>query len=67
MVELRWDGYCHATCSFFVKAVRSLFVDGSRSEKALKEGIKVIVGNGERVRFWSELVSDSIPLKRAFP
>ncbi|TXG70803.1 hypothetical protein EZV62_005738 [Acer yangbiense] len=43
-----------------------LFVDESRSSKILKEGLRVVVGNGERVTFWRDLSCDSIPLNSAF-
>ncbi|KAK3206841.1 hypothetical protein Dsin_020887 [Dipteronia sinensis] len=33
----------------------------------LKEGLQVVVGNGERVRFWEDLKWDSVPLQTAFP
>ncbi|KAK3219671.1 hypothetical protein Dsin_013641 [Dipteronia sinensis] len=47
--------------------VHSLFAEGSRSKKILTNGLKVVVGNGERIRLWSELIWDSKPLKMAFP
>ena len=53
--------------STFVKAIRSLFQEGSKTGKIIQDGFKVIVGKGDKARLWSDVTWDSIPLQRAFP
>ncbi|KAK3199188.1 hypothetical protein Dsin_022603 [Dipteronia sinensis] len=50
----------------FISKASRLFCEGYSSDKALNDGIKVVVGNGERVRFWSDLVWGSTALNRPF-
>ncbi|KAK3220075.1 hypothetical protein Dsin_014045 [Dipteronia sinensis] len=64
---LRWDWKVPNSGSFFVKAIQSLFETSSETASLLQEGLKVVVGNGERARLWTDLLWDSIPLKSAFP
>ena len=51
---------------FFIKAVGSLFDQDSMSEKILNQGLRVIVGDGNRVNFWTDLYDAHVPLCRAF-
>ncbi|KAK3205479.1 hypothetical protein Dsin_019525 [Dipteronia sinensis] len=51
----------------FEKAVSGLFDHGSESAKILKEGLRVVVGRGDRARLWYDLVVDGMPLKEVFP
>ncbi|KAK3200453.1 hypothetical protein Dsin_023868 [Dipteronia sinensis] len=44
-----------------------IVVEDSRAGSIIKEGMKVVVGNGERMRLWSEFFVDSNPLKIVFP
>ncbi|KAK3220872.1 hypothetical protein Dsin_014842 [Dipteronia sinensis] len=64
---LRWDWNCGACSSWFIKTVGTLFLDGSNSAQVLKEGLRVIVGRGDRARFWSDVMVGGSPLKYAFP
>ncbi|KAK2659388.1 hypothetical protein Ddye_005921 [Dipteronia dyeriana] len=50
-----------------MKAVRSLFLEGHRACKLIKEGFRVVVGNGERAKLWEDIKWENIPLERAFP
>ncbi|KAK3225650.1 hypothetical protein Dsin_005512 [Dipteronia sinensis] len=38
-----------------------------RSFKIIKDGFQVVVGSGDKIRFWKDLKWDSIPLYVAFP
>ena len=64
---LWWNWKHSSSVSYFVQAVGSLLEDGSNSGAVFKEGWRVIIGNGNRARFWDDLVWDSTPLKLAFP
>ncbi|KAK2656851.1 hypothetical protein Ddye_009903 [Dipteronia dyeriana] len=59
-----WIGAQHP--SFFTKAIASLFKDHSRVAWVLKEGTKVIIGDGTRARFWNDIRADSTDLKYSF-
>ncbi|KAK3211993.1 hypothetical protein Dsin_016699 [Dipteronia sinensis] len=65
--NLRWNWLGGTSPSPFVKAIGSLFEVGSKTTKTLQEGLKVIVGKGDRARFWTDICWDVIPLHRAFP
>ena len=65
--NLLWDCQCYSTKFFFVKTVGELFLGGSNSEKILREGIVVVVGNGEKAKFWDDILVDTTALKVAFP
>ena len=43
-----------------------MFDEGSKSLKNLKKGMRVVVGRGDRAKFWFEIQCDSIQLKLAF-
>ncbi|KAK3220389.1 hypothetical protein Dsin_014359 [Dipteronia sinensis] len=64
--DLRWDWQSAKATFFFVKSVGKLLVEGSRSNQIFSEGLQVVVGNGKRVKFWSEVECDSIPFNKAF-
>ena len=49
--SLFWRGSNAKSASHFVKAVACLFNSGSRSEGLLKEGIRVVLGDGSRISF----------------
>ena len=53
--------------SSFVKAVRCLFKESSNSAKILEDGMKAVVGCGDKVRFWSDIWKEERPLKFLFP
>ncbi|KAK0575735.1 hypothetical protein LWI29_006099 [Acer saccharum] len=53
--------------SFFMKAVTGLMKDGSISTNILKEGLKMVVGCGDKVAFWEDGWRDGIPLNIRFP
>ncbi|KAK3211974.1 hypothetical protein Dsin_016680 [Dipteronia sinensis] len=64
---LLWNWKSETNSSHFVRAVRSLFDEGSLVAKILNEGIITILGYGDKVNFWSELKWDNISLSEAFP
>ncbi|KAK2651474.1 hypothetical protein Ddye_011330 [Dipteronia dyeriana] len=64
---LRWDWNCGIKSSAFTKAVGNLFRQGNRSAHILEEGLKVVVGRGDRARLWSDIMVEDISLKVAFP
>ncbi|KAK2660961.1 hypothetical protein Ddye_007494 [Dipteronia dyeriana] len=49
------------------KAVSSLFKERSQSRRIMDEGLKIVVGNGESVNFWSDVWCDNLALKDRFP
>ncbi|KAK3210483.1 hypothetical protein Dsin_015189 [Dipteronia sinensis] len=65
--RLIWDWQSSNATSFFVKVVANLLKLDSHSAKVIKEGIKVVIGCGSKVRFWHEVMMDSVPLKISFP
>ncbi|KAK3193124.1 hypothetical protein Dsin_024434 [Dipteronia sinensis] len=65
--NLRWNWMGGSSSSPFIKAVRSLFEEGSKTEKLLLNGMRVIVGKGDKARLWDDTNWDHIPLHRAFP
>ncbi|KAK3206816.1 hypothetical protein Dsin_020862 [Dipteronia sinensis] len=54
-------------CFSLRESVGSLFDKGSATAKILKDGINVVVGNGEKTKFWSNLWWDNITLKTVCP
>jgi hypothetical protein len=65
--ELLWNWRASNQGSDFVKVVNSLFITGSLTEWILKEGMKLILGDGRRIDFWNELGGDHMYLMNAFP
>ncbi|KAK3226752.1 hypothetical protein Dsin_006614 [Dipteronia sinensis] len=53
--------------SSFVKAIGSLLVEGSPEAMVLKEGVKMVIGNGKRTRFGEDICLENVPMKMAFP
>ncbi|KAK2641777.1 hypothetical protein Ddye_023540 [Dipteronia dyeriana] len=55
--DLMWDLNASNSGSFSVKAIQSLFVEGSYSARVLKHGLKVVVvvGDETRARLWTDL------------
>ncbi|KAK3189704.1 hypothetical protein Dsin_029265 [Dipteronia sinensis] len=64
---LRWEWMCGSNCSSFTKAVGALFAQGSDSAKILEEGIKMVVGRGDKARLWEDVLVEGNKLKVAFP
>ena len=48
--SLWWDWQVSKSASQFVRAVSSLFKEVSRTSMVIKEGFRVVLGNGERFR-----------------
>ncbi|KAK3217760.1 hypothetical protein Dsin_011730 [Dipteronia sinensis] len=44
-----------------------LFKPGTQTLKVMEEGIKLVIGNGSKVRFWHDIRMDSVSLREAFP
>ncbi|KAK2655849.1 hypothetical protein Ddye_008901 [Dipteronia dyeriana] len=61
---LQWDWKGSNSASSFIKAVGRLWTKGSRSGDQLKKGLRVVVGNGERVKLWDDILYNSFSLKR---
>ncbi|KAK3222042.1 hypothetical protein Dsin_009067 [Dipteronia sinensis] len=64
--DLSWDWNFHSSSSYFTNAIQSLFVEGFSTEKILKDGLRMLVGNGDRIKFLTDLYWDSKPLNQAF-
>ncbi|KAK0598705.1 hypothetical protein LWI29_037213 [Acer saccharum] len=60
---LLWKGSTVKGASHFVKAVASLFTMGSRSKNILKDGVKAVIGDGSRIKFWDDPWADEATLK----
>ncbi|KAK2656098.1 hypothetical protein Ddye_009150 [Dipteronia dyeriana] len=67
MNALCWNWNGGPSSSFFTKAMGSLFSKGSRTTKILQEGLRVIVGCGNRASLWLDIKVEGVPLKEAFP
>ncbi|KAK2640108.1 hypothetical protein Ddye_027903 [Dipteronia dyeriana] len=65
--DLTWDWKDNSPASNFVEAVQSLLEEGSKSAVILKDGLKVVVGSGDRARVWTDAWCDSTPLRYSFP
>ncbi|KAK3219608.1 hypothetical protein Dsin_013578 [Dipteronia sinensis] len=61
---LQWNWQGRSKAPHFVKAIRSLFTQGSKTKQVLKGGLNVVIGYGNRVRFWHDLSHDGIPLSQ---
>ena len=66
-MDWKWRYNGSAVASQFILAVNSLFNCGSSTEKILKEGLRMVLGNGRRIDFWRELGNDDLQLLNAFP
>ncbi|KAK3188480.1 hypothetical protein Dsin_028041 [Dipteronia sinensis] len=64
---LVWEWNCSKADSFFVSAVHSLMKANSLMASLIDVGFKLVVGNGDRAYFLSEIKWDSKPMKEAFP
>ncbi|KAK3204962.1 hypothetical protein Dsin_019008 [Dipteronia sinensis] len=60
-----WKGTHHP--SFFTKAIASLYKENSRAVWVLKQGTKVIIGDGARASFWKDISIESTDLQESFP
>ncbi|KAK3219672.1 hypothetical protein Dsin_013642 [Dipteronia sinensis] len=65
--NLFWDWKASRSASFFVKAVGSLLEIGSMSEKVLKDGLKVVIGSGNKADFWNDRYGFDLTLNIACP
>ncbi|KAK3197810.1 hypothetical protein Dsin_021225 [Dipteronia sinensis] len=50
-----------------VKAVGSLFQQGTLTARVLEEGLRVVVGMGDKARLWEDVLVEGTPLRTAFP
>ncbi|KAK3229324.1 hypothetical protein Dsin_001205 [Dipteronia sinensis] len=64
---LRWDWNCGTSRSDMVKAVGSLFQQGTLTARVLEEGLRVVVGRGDKARLWEDILVEGTPLRTAFP
>ncbi|KAK2654610.1 hypothetical protein Ddye_014466 [Dipteronia dyeriana] len=64
---LRWDWAYEANSSVFTKSISKLLKNGSISAQILKEGVRVLVGKGDRAKLWSDIMVEGSSLKEAFP
>ncbi|KAK3213079.1 hypothetical protein Dsin_017785 [Dipteronia sinensis] len=65
--SLSWKWKAPSSASVFMKAVGSLFDEGSVSASILEGGLKILVGCGDRIRFWEDVWLDDCSLKVAYP
>ncbi|KAK2639871.1 hypothetical protein Ddye_027666 [Dipteronia dyeriana] len=63
--SLKWDWNGAPSYSFFVKAVGSLFEEGSKSALILKDGLRVVMRRGDKARMLTDIVVDDMSLKEA--
>ncbi|KAK3206774.1 hypothetical protein Dsin_020820 [Dipteronia sinensis] len=62
-----WEWIPNMNASSFVKAIGSLLASGSKTKKVIKEGSKVIIGDGNKADFWSFRIGDNSQLKSSCP
>ncbi|KAK3205692.1 hypothetical protein Dsin_019738 [Dipteronia sinensis] len=65
--SLRWDWKCGTNSSSFTKAVGSLFAQCSTSVKILEDGVRVVVGRGDKAKLWGDVLLEGTTLNGAFP
>ncbi|KAK3219242.1 hypothetical protein Dsin_013212 [Dipteronia sinensis] len=65
--KLLWDWNCNNSASTFVKAVAGLFGEGTTSNRVLKEGLKIVIGDGSKANFWDMSSEDTIKIKVTCP
>ncbi|KAK2660474.1 hypothetical protein Ddye_007007 [Dipteronia dyeriana] len=53
--SLQWNWQGVNSLSFFVKAIASLFQPNSRSAEIIRSGLSVVIGNGVKVKFWTDI------------
>ncbi|KAK2656831.1 hypothetical protein Ddye_009883 [Dipteronia dyeriana] len=64
---LLWDCSKFKNGSTFVRNISKLLDENHRASNIVNQGFQVVVGNGERIRFWQDLRWDLKPMKCAFP
>ncbi|KAK2659185.1 hypothetical protein Ddye_005718 [Dipteronia dyeriana] len=67
VASLQWNWHAPRSASYFSKAVSSVLEPGSFSAKVCNEGLKVVVGCGDRVNFWADVWCVDSSLKEVFP
>ncbi|KAK2651413.1 hypothetical protein Ddye_011269 [Dipteronia dyeriana] len=67
MNSLSWNWNDNPSTFVFTKYVGSLLMQGSKKAKVLQEGLKVIVGKGDRIRLWKDIKVKGVLMKEAFP
>ncbi|KAI9187301.1 hypothetical protein LWI28_026562 [Acer negundo] len=65
--QLRWNWCSKTQSSHFVKAIKSLHIQGSSTVICMDKGLHVVIGKGDRASFWSDISWNSVALKDAFP
>ncbi|KAK2640466.1 hypothetical protein Ddye_028261 [Dipteronia dyeriana] len=65
--DFRWEWKGRAHTSYLVQAVQHLLEEGSMSSEILRDGLRVVFGNGVRANFWVDVWCDNTPLKAIFP
>ncbi|KAK2639287.1 hypothetical protein Ddye_027082 [Dipteronia dyeriana] len=65
--SLIWDWSGGPSSSFFVKAMGSLYEEGSKLALLLKDGLWVVMGRGDKARLWTDITVDGMTLKQACP
>ncbi|KAK2652379.1 hypothetical protein Ddye_012235 [Dipteronia dyeriana] len=63
----KWSWQGGNKSSHFVKAIAELFITGSNSQKLLTEGMQMVMGRGNRARFWTDISHGGIPVRVLFP
>ncbi|KAK2646317.1 hypothetical protein Ddye_021512 [Dipteronia dyeriana] len=53
--------------NIMIEVVAKLFKDGTRPSKILKKCKHVVIGNGDKALFWTDIQADSVLLKDYFP
>ncbi|KAK2662446.1 hypothetical protein Ddye_001020 [Dipteronia dyeriana] len=64
--SLFWNLIGKSSSSFSVKAVADLLMSNSMSSRAIEEGFKVVIGNGNKARFWNDIKIGLAILNEAF-
>lgn len=65
--NLLWNWKGPKNTSYFVKAIASLFEEGSATFTVLKSGFQVVIGDGGRANFWEMPGRDLVSLKLTCP
>ncbi|KAK3224465.1 hypothetical protein Dsin_011490 [Dipteronia sinensis] len=65
--DLRWEWNITSNPSHLVSSVSKLHQENVQIYNIITNGFKVVVGNGERARFWKDIYWQFQPLEKAFP
>ncbi|KAK3229949.1 hypothetical protein Dsin_001830 [Dipteronia sinensis] len=65
--SMKWDWFCGAKGSCFIKTIAGLCRQDTVHGKLLEEGLVVVLGRGDKPRLWSDMLVEGQSLKVVFP